>query len=861
MTRNKINESLAEDCFMLVHTQGDRLDEKRSIGAHSMGSDQNTITPRFSQARRTDVANKYEKEVSILAHVMQGCYNARISMNTSAEFDSHSAMKRRGGDLFVAAALLLGLVAIYFTAGSVFISAPDPQVEVEFQNPGIQDQFIGQDCFSVNDSSAVISQSLSLLRDGDLTFRPVEIPHMLHWSISGVEQAGTFSLPGIDDRLRDWIEAGVIFPVHQHPQIVKTTKPGVYLNCFGMGGAITAAPAFAVGQLLFGPLEQKPDTLDRLAFAQGSILVAVSAVFIYIALSSMLSRPLAILLALAYALGTCVFSTSSQGMWQHSATAFFATLALICLTRLQQSTIYGYALGVSMAMATLSRPTLGIVAAALALQFLITDRRTFLRYAIAGLPFALLLLYTNYVFLGSPFKFGQTALVDHAAEKTGIAAIWQTPTLTGLAGLLISPSRGLFVYSPFLLAAIPGIVMTFVSSKWAWARGIALAVPAIILVEAHHFDWWGGWSYGYRHLVDLSPFLVLLTAPVVPFLFRSLRWRIVFLALLFVSISIQIVGVTANDIWRWNAPFIFVLKDANGKAVVETPSFDTKTRWVAIPGNTSTFEMRNIDRVPYRDRLWSWSNNQIGYYLRNFARCSESRQAQMWNARQPHARKVAESYRQLALAYAKAQELSRATNCLIGSFEADPGYQEGLLFAWKILTHSEKRIDSTVQLLRQRTMLAPDDLTARIYLGIALTEGGDLLAAVSAFEDVLRRSTDEFDRRFKLGEAMMARRFRESELVRPSHQIHRDMQIVTQVMDLEKKALRAEANGDFDGAESAYREISGLLPNLPSLTAHRARLLLARGKSAEARDLLETGRLSKDYSTKASTESRGASSP
>ena len=190
-------------------------------------------------------------------------------MSTSANNDLLLATKRPGGDYLVAAALFVGLVVIYFTAGTVFISAPDPQVEVEFQNPGIQDQFLGQDCFSVNDSSAVISQSLSLIRDGDLSFRPVEIPHMLHWSINGLDQAGTFSLPALDDRLRDWVEAKVVIPVHRHPQIVKTTKPDVFLNCFGMGGAITAAPAFALGQLLFGPLEEKPDILDRLAFTEG----------------------------------------------------------------------------------------------------------------------------------------------------------------------------------------------------------------------------------------------------------------------------------------------------------------------------------------------------------------------------------------------------------------------------------------------------------------------------------------------------------------------------------------------------------------------------------------------------------------
>jgi tetratricopeptide (TPR) repeat protein len=744
-------------------------------------------------------------------------------------------------DVAVGAIVFLLPALIYFAAGTVYVRSADPAIEIERADNGVQDQFVGLDAFSTNDSSAVIAQSLSIVNDRDISFRPVEIPNMLHWAVAGMEhQGGVFSLPALDERLRDWIEAGVIRPVHHHPQIVKTTIPNRFLSCFGMGGAITAAPAFALGQMIFGPLDQQPDILDRIAFTLGSLLVAASAVFLYAALRGSLQPRLAFLLTFAYAMGTAVFSTSSQGMWQHSATAFFGALSLALLPRTASHPGFAYPLGFCLAMATLSRPTMGIIAVMIALQLLITDWRSFLRLSLTAAPLALLLLYANHSLLGSPFTFGQTALVEHAREKTGVAAIWQTPIMTGLAGLLISPSRGLFVYSPFLLASVAGMAVVAWSSVHAWMRGVALAIPIILLVESRHFDWWGGWSYGYRHLVDLSPFLVLLMAPVAPLLSNSGRGRVLFGGAILVSIGVQVLGVTANDVWRWNAPLVYLLKDPQGQVVRETPSYADFVAWTTKPGHTGEPIVKNIDREEYRDRLWSLSDHQIGFYLANARRTARSRQSQMWNARQPAGRKIAEAYRQVAIAYAKAQALDRAVHCLIWSYEADPGYQENLLALWDVLPAQERRVDSVVSLLRQHCITAPDDWAARVYLAFALIEQGNATGSIGVLEEVLRVSPEKFQHRYESMSQVFARRLRDKPIARTVNEIGADVDLVDNVMSYLVTMRRQESAGDFPAALAACDEIARLAPALPSLPSHRARLFLAAGDETRARSLLRS---------------------
>src|SRR5207253_2086134 len=78
-------------------------------------------------------------------------------------------------------------------------------------------------------------------------------------------------------------------------------------------------------------------------------------------------------------------------------------------------------------------------------------RQAIRRGVLAGLPVivaVLLTLYYNDIRFGNPLDTGY--LRD---ETLGVGSFW-----AGLAGMLFSPGRSMFVYSPILLASVPALV-------------------------------------------------------------------------------------------------------------------------------------------------------------------------------------------------------------------------------------------------------------------------------------------------------------------------------------------------------------------------------------------------------------------
>lgn len=132
--------------------------------------------------------------------------------------------------------------------------------------------------------------------------------------------------------------------------------------------------------------------------------------------------------------------------------------------------------------------------------------------------------------------------LGYAADET-----FSTPLWLGLAGLLLSPGKGLFLYSPLLLAALFGIpaLLRRDQATAVLSLGVVLVYP---LLYAGWFMWWGGWSWGPRFLVPALPFLALFLAPVVDWaLFPRRWWAIaVLLVLALLSFFVQILGVAVD---------------------------------------------------------------------------------------------------------------------------------------------------------------------------------------------------------------------------------------------------------------------------------------------------------------------------
>ena len=106
-------------------------------------------------------------------------------------------------------------------------------------------------------------------------------------------------------------------------------------------------------------------------------------------------------------------------------------------------------------------------------------------------------------------RTGNLLGMGYSANET-----FSTPLWWGLAGLLVSPGKSLFLYSPLLLAALFGIP-ALVRRDRATAL-LSLGVVAVYpLFFARWFIWDGGWCWGPRFLVPVLPFLSLFLAPVV----------------------------------------------------------------------------------------------------------------------------------------------------------------------------------------------------------------------------------------------------------------------------------------------------------------------------------------------------------
>lgn len=483
-----------------------------------------------------------------------------------------------------------------------------------------------------NDAKPNVYLALSAIHDHDLTFTPWEVPFMFAWTLSRGHEKLTVYPRSWDQRhegrtFAEWRDSGQLEPASGKYYIVPSRQPGRYVSMYGPGTGLTAAPVFAVAELALGDLSTRPEALWHTAKVTASVLVAGSAVFLFLALLTYIAPGRAALLALTYGLGTCVWSSSSQALWQHGPNVFFLSLATFLFLRPQAGTGSVAGAGLAYALATACRPNSALVLAAVGAYLLWSNRKQLVPFAVGAAGPVLLLAAYNLEHHGSPLRFGQTLRGAAEAEAiTGAPGAWQTPLLEGLAGHLVSPSRGLVVFSPFLLLALWGVVRIWRDRTYTRLRPLTLAVVAILLVSSKWYYWWGGWSFGYRLIVDITLLLALFVAPVLDTVFRR-RWILAISVVLIAwSVGVQVLGAFAYNLRDWNARVAGYAVQVPGTSDPEiVADLDIADRLIEKSGGRVVGVVRlDVNSPEHRHRLWSWRDQQIGYYLRNFA---ESRRA------------------------------------------------------------------------------------------------------------------------------------------------------------------------------------------------------------------------------------------
>ncbi len=137
------------------------------------------------------------------------------------------------------------------------------------------------------------------------------------------------------------------------------------------------------------------------------------------------------------------------------------------------------------------------------------DRWALLAAAALGAapPIALLLGYHALAF-GSPWRTGYDASVTfavyHQQGFLGITALrWRA-----FANSMVGPDNGLLTFAPWLLLALPGLVLLARRGRRAEAAAIAAIAALYILFLSSITFWRGGWQMGPRYIIAMLPFLL-----------------------------------------------------------------------------------------------------------------------------------------------------------------------------------------------------------------------------------------------------------------------------------------------------------------------------------------------------------------
>jgi hypothetical protein len=266
--------------------------------------------------------------------------------------------------------------------------------------------------------------------------------------------------------------------------------------------------------------------------------------FLQYFLRSLLDR---LILTLALGLGTSVFAYS-QVFYPHVPTAalLFASFVVAYVTSHPLSDprsrarwfqrhqalallLCGFGLG----MAILYDHTAAIVAAPIALYVALTaPRRLLVFVALGALP---CLLAAGVYDLAAYHNAGVTGYNVYGSGLGGSDSSWP-PAGYGLFGLTLSPYRGLFFVSPFLLFAAPGVILWARRGGWEWLLCSCIAGSFTIAISTVSF-WHGGVAVGPRYLVPVIPFVALPVALVLNAA-QSLRTRLAVYALIAFSVTI-----------------------------------------------------------------------------------------------------------------------------------------------------------------------------------------------------------------------------------------------------------------------------------------------------------------------------------
>jgi hypothetical protein len=286
------------------------------------------------------------------------------------------------------------------------------------------------------------------------------------------------------------------------------------------------------------------DIMEKLSV---SLIAAVSVGLFYLVLRRVLPRHLSLGMSLLYGVASSTWSISSQSMWRQGVTELLFVILLGVLLAGPGTPRYALWVGTVLALNASNAPQYAVWGVLFFFYFLFRFPRKLWLYClpflvIGGANVAYFYYYTHHP-LG-PFQMPRIAQHPEQVVYKG----WD-----GLAGLLVSPSRGLLIYIPWTVFALWGAARAWKRNSGGWERYVLVGIGLIYLAHVRLEWWWGGWCFGPRYLTDFLPFLTYFFALVWPDISRTRILKPTFAAAVIVALWVQVIGTCYFPKGEWDA--------------------------------------------------------------------------------------------------------------------------------------------------------------------------------------------------------------------------------------------------------------------------------------------------------------------
>ena len=319
---------------------------------------------------------------------------------------------------------------------------------------------------------------------------------------------------------------------------------GHYVSAYPVGAALLALPFYLLPVL--SGLDPQSPFVEELEKLSAATIVAASAVMVYLTLRRLtLSWAVGAFITAIYAFGTSSWSVSSQALWQHGPSQLSLAAMLYCLVRTSEGGWWLTAAGFCAAATVVFRPPDAVIILPFVVYVLVRHRSGVVTFLLGGVPVVAFQAWYNLT------VFGNAVHSQFPLPGIGVRE-WSGHFTAGFFGILLSPGRGLLLYSPIWLMALVRGALSWRKGENGLLRAATVGVVLSILLYSKWYWWWGGYTYGPRVLADLSPLLALMLSQLGLDLLRSRELAVVAVVLGAWSIGAHAIGAF-GDVESWNS--------------------------------------------------------------------------------------------------------------------------------------------------------------------------------------------------------------------------------------------------------------------------------------------------------------------